>query len=152
MLAPQWQICKLELEALILQTVLRITNQQNGSAEPETPTTKAQSIRAQNSARSQKSGKPEKPGKFDKLNTFDQTRTFKADSSTAENQDRVASLSTPASSDQSAKPDSSQASTFDSAALRAAVREVTIKALRSKMQAKPTVQVIVHELATTHLQ
>lgn len=40
----------------------------------------------------------------------------------------------------------------DLAALRAAVREVSIKALRSKLQAKPTVQVIVHELATMPLQ
>lgn len=38
---------------------------------------------------------------------------------------------------------------LDVAALRAAVREVSIKAIRSKMQAKPTVQVIVHEIAST---
>jgi len=41
---------------------------------------------------------------------------------------------------------------YESAALRAAVREVCIKMLRSKLQAKPTVQVIVNELATTPLQ
>ncbi|HEY9719269.1 MAG TPA: ribonuclease J [Trichormus sp.] len=41
---------------------------------------------------------------------------------------------------------------YDFAALRAAVREISIKTLRSKLQSKPTVQVIVQELATTPLQ
>ena len=40
------------------------------------------------------------------------------------------------------------ASAFDSGALKAAVREVVVKALRSKLQAKPTVQVVLHEVAT----
>ena len=35
---------------------------------------------------------------------------------------------------------------FDINALRSAVREVSIKAFRSKLQSKPTVQVMVHEL------
>lgn len=37
---------------------------------------------------------------------------------------------------------------FDINALRSAVREVSMKALRSKLQSKPTVQVMVHELVT----
>jgi ribonuclease J len=41
---------------------------------------------------------------------------------------------------------------FDLNALRSAVREVAMKALRSKLQSKPVVQVMVHELATNHLQ
>jgi ribonuclease J len=41
---------------------------------------------------------------------------------------------------------------FDINALRAAVREVAVKAIRSKLQSKPTVQVMVHELITTRPQ
>lgn len=41
---------------------------------------------------------------------------------------------------------------FDVNALRAAVREVSMKALRSKLQSKPTVQVMIHELVTNHPQ
>ncbi|HEY9677005.1 MAG TPA: ribonuclease J [Drouetiella sp.] len=37
---------------------------------------------------------------------------------------------------------------FEMTALRAAVREVTTKAFRSKLQSKPTVQVMIHELLT----
>ncbi len=37
---------------------------------------------------------------------------------------------------------------FDINALRSAVREVSLKAFRSKLQSKPTVQVMVHELIT----
>jgi ribonuclease J len=39
------------------------------------------------------------------------------------------------------------AAEYELAALRASVREVAVKALRTKLQAKPTVQVVVHELA-----
>jgi mRNA degradation ribonuclease J1/J2 len=39
--------------------------------------------------------------------------------------------------------------TYDLASMRSSVREIVIKTLRAKLQAKPTVQVIVHELSTT---
>jgi ribonuclease J len=41
---------------------------------------------------------------------------------------------------------------FEINALRSAVREVSIKAIRSKLQSKPTVQVMVHELITSRPQ
>jgi len=43
-------------------------------------------------------------------------------------------------------------SAFDVNALKSAVREVAMKALRSKLQSKPTVQVMVHELLTNRPQ
>lgn len=45
-----------------------------------------------------------------------------------------------------ANPQSDDAVPYDVPALRAAVRETVVKAIRSKMQSKPAVQVVVHEL------
>jgi ribonuclease J len=39
--------------------------------------------------------------------------------------------------------------TYEFAALRAAVRETSVKTIRSKLQAKPVVQVVLHEISTT---
>jgi ribonuclease J len=41
---------------------------------------------------------------------------------------------------------------FDVNALRAHVRDITVKKLRSRLQAKPTVQVVLHELVTSRPQ
>ncbi|MDR3612290.1 MAG: ribonuclease J [Candidatus Obscuribacterales bacterium] len=41
---------------------------------------------------------------------------------------------------------------YELSALRSSVREIVVKTLRAKLQAKPTVQVIVHELSTSRPQ